>query len=185
MDYFFGGEAASDAGIGFFSWLFRITMNVIVPALPIIQAMVLLGVYALLPMLVILSRYSLGMLFTGAMLIFTVKFWTVLWHLAKWVDDNLMASMYANTNLLMAMLSGFAAGAGQEHLSKRLVLDMISVSMYLGLPLLWTGIMGLAGIRVGHEINSVADSLRSPAHSAGQQGGSIATSVASKGVRRF
>lgn len=99
-----------------------------------------------LPMLVVLSRYSLGMLITGAMLIFTVKFWTVLWYLAKWVDDNLLASMYANTNTFMAIMSGFGAGAGQEHLSKRLVVAMVVISLYLGLPLLWTGIMGLAGL---------------------------------------
>ena len=37
----------------------------------------LLGIYALLPMIVVLSRYSLSMMVVGAMAIFTVKFWSV------------------------------------------------------------------------------------------------------------
>ena len=43
-------------------------------ALPMVQAVLLLGIYALLPMVVVLSRYAISMMVIGAMAIFTVKF---------------------------------------------------------------------------------------------------------------
>ena len=59
-----------------------------------VQALMLLGIYALLPMIVVLFRYSLSMMVVRAMAIFTIKFWNVLWYLAMWVDQNLIQSMY-------------------------------------------------------------------------------------------
>ena len=41
----------------------------------------LLGVYALLPLVVVLSRYYIAMMVVGGVAIFTIKFWTVLWYL--------------------------------------------------------------------------------------------------------
>ncbi len=94
--------------------------------------------YALLPMLVVLSRYSISMMMTGAMAIFTVKFWSVLWYLALWVDQNLILSMYPDVNVFFQIF----ANPG-EHDSKRMLLNMITASLYLGLPLLWSGMMVL------------------------------------------
>jgi len=65
------------------SALFSVTMTAVLQALPMVQALMLLGIYALLPLVVVLSRYSLAMMVVGAMAIFTVKFWTVLWYLAQ------------------------------------------------------------------------------------------------------
>ncbi len=59
------------------SALFSVTMTAVLQALPIVQVLLLLGIYALLPMIVVLSRYSLSMMVVGAMAIFTVKFWSV------------------------------------------------------------------------------------------------------------
>lgn len=73
------------------SALFSVTMTAVLAGLPMVQALALLGIYALLPMVVVFSRYSVSMMVTGAMAIFTVKFWSVLWYLALWVDQNLIA----------------------------------------------------------------------------------------------
>ena len=86
-----------------------------------VQAVLLLGMYALLPMLVVLSRYSISMMMTGAMAIFTVKFWSVLWYLALWVDQNLILSMYPDVNVFFQIF----ANPG-EHDSKRMLLNMIT-----------------------------------------------------------
>src|SRR5690606_32889208 len=110
---------------------------------PMVQALMLLSIYALLPMIVVLSRYSLAMMVTGAMAIFTVKFWTVLWYLAMWVDQNLISSMYPDANILLQIF----ANPG-EHDAKRMMLNMITTSLYLGLPILWSGMMAWAGIHV-------------------------------------
>ena len=144
-----------------------------------VQAVLLLGIYALLPMVVVLSRYSISMMVIGAMAIFTVKFWSVLWYLALWVDQNLILSMYPDVNVFLQMF----ANPG-EHDIKRLLLNMITTSLYLGLPLLWSGMMAWAGMHIGRSLNAVQGEFARPAQDAGRQGGSIGKAVVSRGARR-
>ena len=138
-----------------------------------------LGIHALLPMVVVLSRYSISMMVIGAMAIFTVKFWSVLWYLALWVDQNLILSMYPDVNVFLQMF----ANPG-EHDIKRLLLNMITTSLYLGLPLLWSGMMAWAGVKIGRSLTSATAPLSRPADDAGRHGGSIGKNVLSKGAKR-
>ena len=172
-----GGLAAG--GVLTASALFSVTITAVLQALPMVQAMLLLGIYALLPMIVVLSRYSLSMMVVGAMAIFTVKFWSVLWYLAMWVDQNLIQSMYPDVNIFLQIF----ANPG-EHDSKRMLLNMITTSLYLGLPVLWSGMMMWAGVSVGRSINNATAPLTRPADDAGYQGGSIGKAVANRGLRR-
>ncbi len=161
------------------SALFSVTMTAVLQALPMVQALLLLGIYALLPLVVVLSRYSLSMMVIGAMAIFTVKFWSVLWYLAMWVDQNLIQSMYPDVNLFLQIF----ANPG-EHDAKRMLLNMITTSLYLGLPLLWSGMMVWAGVKVGRAIEAVGNPLRAQAHEAGKHGGNMGKMAVNKGLRR-
>ena len=172
-----GGLAAG--GILTASALFSVTMTAMLQALPMVQAILLLGIYALLPLVVVLSRYSISMMVIGAMAIFTVKFWSVLWYLAMWVDQNLNLSMYPDVNSFLQIF----ANPG-EHDFKRMLLNMITTSLYIGLPLLWSGMMAWAGVNIGRSITAASAPISQPASDAGRQGGSIGKSIASKGARR-
>jgi hypothetical protein len=171
-----GGLAAG--GVITASALFSVTMTAVLQALPMVQALLLLGIYALLPMVVVLSRYSLSMMVIGAMAIFTVKFWSVLWYLALWVNQNLIQSMYPDVNVFLQMF----ANPG-EHDIKRMLLNMITTSLYLGLPLLWSGMMAWAGVQVGKSVSNSMALLGRPAEDAGRQGGSMARAAASRATR--
>ena len=172
-----GGLASG--GVLAASALFSVSITAILQALPMVQAILLLGIYALLPMVVVISRYSISMMVIGAMAIFTVKFWSVLWYLALWVDQNLILSMYPDVNVFLQIF----ANPG-EHDTKRMLLNMITTSLYLGLPLLWSGMMAWAGVHVGRSLESAASPLRAPAREAGTQGGSIGKTAVAKGLRR-
>jgi len=161
------------------SALFSVTMTAVLQTLPMVQAIMLLGVYALLPMVVVLSRYSISMMVVGGMAIFTIKFWSVLWYLAMWVDQNLILSMYPDVNVFLQIF----ANPG-EHDAKRMLLNMITTSLYLGLPLLWSGMMAWAGVQVGRSIEAAATPLRGPGREAGVQGGNIGKSLMTKGMKR-
>jgi len=152
----------------------------VLQALPMVQSLLLLGIYALLPLVVVLSRYSLSMMVVGAMAIFTVKFWTVLWYLAMWVDQNLIASMYPDVNVFLQIF----ANPG-EHDSKRLLLNMITTSLYLGLPLLWSGMMAWVGLNVGRTVSNSMALLGRPSEDAGRQGGAIASGAANRAAQRI
>jgi hypothetical protein len=172
-----GGLAAG--GVISASAMFSVTMTAVLQALPMVQALLLLGIYALLPMVVVLSRYSLSMMVIGAMAIFTVKFWSVLWYLAMWVDQNLIQSMYPDVNVFLQLF----ANPG-EHDIKRMLLNMITTSLYLGLPVLWSGMMAWAGLHIGRSISAAMAPIARPAEDAGRQGGSLGKSAVGRGVRR-
>jgi hypothetical protein len=161
------------------SALFSITMTAVLQALPMVQALMLLGIYALLPMIVVLSRYSLSMMVVGAMAIFTVKFWSVLWYLAMWVDQNLIRAMYPDANVFLQIF----ANPG-EHDAKRMLLNMITTSLYLGLPVLWSGMMAWTGMHIGRSIAAAVAPMARPADDAGKQGGSMAKRAIGRGGRR-
>lgn len=172
-----GGLASG--GVITASALFSVTMTAILQGLPMVQAVLLLGMYALLPMLVVLSRYSISMMMTGAMAIFSVKFWTVLWYLALWVDQNLIVSMYPDVNVFFQMF----ANPG-EHDTKRMLLNMITMSLYLGLPLLWSALMGWAGLHIGRSISAASSPLFRQPDDAGRQGGQIGKTLIARAGKR-
>lgn len=161
-----GGLAAG--GIVTASALFSVTVTAVLQALPMMQAVLLLGIYALLPLVVVLSRYSISMMVTGAMAIFTVKFWSVLWYLALWVDQNLILSMYPDVNVFLQVF----ANPG-EHDLKRMLLNMVTTSLYLGLPLLWSGMMAWAGMNIGRSIAAATSPLARGGDDAGRLGGGM------------
>ena len=171
-----GGLAAG--GMLIASAMMSVAMTAILQGLPMVQAVLLLGIYALLPLLVILSRYSLAVLMSGALAIFTVKFWSVLWYLALWVDQNLIQSMYPDVNLFLQLF----ANPG-EHDSKRMLLNLITTSLYLGLPLLWSAMMAWAGVHIGRSLAIAASPLAKPAENAGRYGGRLGQSLARIGRR--
>ena len=87
--------------------------------------------------------------------------------------------MYPDVNIFMQIF----ANPG-EHDAKRMLLNMITTSLYLGLPLLWSGMMAWAGMNVGRAIDNASNSLRSPADESGRQGGSIGKMLLSKGTKK-
>lgn len=177
QEHFIKGGLAT-GGILTASALFSVMMTAILMGLPMVQALLLLGIYALLPMIVVLSRYSIAMMVTGAMAIFTVKFWSVLWYLAMWVDQNLIRSMYPDVNVFLQIF----VNPG-EHDSKRMLLNMMTMSLYVGLPLLWSGMMAWVGVRVGGAIDAVTNPLRAPAQESGRHGGALGRTLLAKLLR--
>jgi len=164
-------DVIGGVAVGIFSLLFKVLMNAILHALPMAQALILLGVYALLPLMLVFSRYSLAAMVVGAIAIFTIYFWAVLWHLAWWIDQNLIMSMYPDPSLFLILFSPGEQG------TKLMLLNMLTTSVYLGLPLLWSAMMTWAGISAGVGIAEVSNSLLAPARGAGEISGNIMRSV--------
>ena len=172
-------QGLAAGGIVAASALFSVTMTALLQGLPMIQAVLLLGIYALMPMLVVLTRYSLSLLFVGALAVFTVKFWSVLWYLALWVDQNLILSMYPDVSVFFQLF----ANPG-EHDVKRMLLNMITTSLYMGLPLLWSAVMSWAGIHIGRSLATATSPLARPVEQGGQQGGRLGGAAVGKAFRR-
>jgi hypothetical protein len=163
--------AAMTAAIGgvlestsFFPKMYLIKM-----AAPIIQAMILMMTYLLLPFILVFSSYKPGTMVFMSIVIFSIKFWTVLWAIAHWLDDNLLVALRPNGGLDLGYFI-YNNGLTDTVLSE-MVINFTTATMYVVVPLFWSGALSWAGFEVGKSISNSTSELRSPSASAGQQGG--------------
>lgn len=149
-------------------------------AITMMQAVILLCIYMLLPLIVLLSGYRLESMWYGAVAIFTVKFWTVLWMIAQFLDSGLWKAMYpglsgtvlaqaANTlsrvQPVMALSPAAAAGVffENDYGSKRIILNIILMAMFVGFPVIFSTMMTWIGINVGRGLSTMMEGNAQPA----------------------
>ncbi len=165
----------------FFTWL---ATAVLKPSLPFIQALLLMGIYMLLPFVMVFSSYSLLTLIHGAIAIFTIKMWSVLWFVADFLDDKLALAVYPDADSVLSALSSFFR-LGDP--TKAMLLNLVVMSMYVALPALWSGLMAMVGIRVGSALATPLEKAATPTTRAGDRAGSLvgsAASLAGRGLSR-
>jgi hypothetical protein len=96
-------------------------------------------------------------MFYGAMAVFTVKFWSVLWFIANWVDGRLQYAMYPDFNI-----STFFKGITEGGIYQTFILDILQVAMFVSFPLIWSGMMAWVGINVGGKLSEIMGKNSSP-----------------------
>jgi hypothetical protein len=141
------------------------TMMPLITMMTMMQPLILMGIYMFMQAAVIFSGYNLQLMVTGAVAIFTVKFYSVMWFLARWVDDHLIEAMYPDGK---AVLTTLYDPLDQGY--KRLVLNILLLLMYIGLPLLWTAMMAWAGHRISGGIADMMNVAVNAGQAAGKQG---------------
>ena len=67
--------------------------SVLTSALPMVQALLLMGIYAFLPLVIFLSGFDLRAMFIGAVALFTVKLFAAMWMVAIWMETKLVDAM--------------------------------------------------------------------------------------------
>jgi len=131
---------------------FAAYLRVFLGAAQMVQALVLMGLYSLLPFFILISRYKFSLLIIGTLILFTVKFWTVLWFFAWWVDQNLIQAFYPDTDSVTTLFS-------TDLTLKRIILNFLTGGLYLILPLLLSVYLGLAGIRAASQLDGAAQAI--------------------------
>ena len=136
---------------------------------PIIQSLILLAIYMLLPLGLVFSNYSWSVVVTGSIVVFTVKFWSYLWHAAKWLEDNLARAMYPDgTSYFGAALANLTDG---DFALKTMLIEMATALLFIGLPVVFSMIVAWSGYRV---VQGVSAALQSPMQRLGTAGRSAA-----------
>lgn len=174
------GGGVSSIGVAKEAVIASLSMAPLMVGLPMMQALVLMGLYMFLPLIVFLSGFDLKVMFYGAIAIFTVKLWAAMWFIAQWLDARLINAMYPGLqgNVLVQEITHMTHG----HLPqgyKRVILNILLVGMFIGLPILWTAMMGWIGLRMGTGLDRVIGGAAKTASSSG----SSSASVGRKGVR--
>jgi len=139
-------QAIAGYGLARESLSFAVYLRIFLEAAPMLQALILMGLYALLPFFIIISRYRIGVLIQGAMVFFIVKFWTVLWFFAWWVDQNLILAFYPSPGDITNFFN-------VDMTIKRVILNFLTGAMYLVFPLLFSTYLALAGMSMGQGLD--------------------------------
>ena len=94
------------------------------------------------------------------------------------LDDKLLKSLYPGETMLS--LSVIASG----DFVKRMVLDMVLMTLYIGLPLLWSGLMAAAGISIGNALGDIKRTALGPVATAGKTATAFPAMALSAGLSK-
>jgi len=136
---------------------------------PIVQSVVLMLIYTLMPFYFWFSSYDMGKIVFMSIIVFSIKFWTVLWAIAHWLDNNLITAL--DPGWYELTVNAAFNGALQNNMVVKQVIDFITSSLFVAMPLFWTGLLGWAGYKIGSEISRFSTDLNSPSGDAGAKGG--------------
>lgn len=137
--------------------------------LPMAQAFVLMIIYMFLPLVVFLSGFSLRALFYGAVAIFTVKLWSVMWFIAQWIDARMISAMYPGLKG-STFFAEFTHRGEFSQTDERMILNILMLILFLGMPLVWTSMMMWLGWNLGSGLDVMNARTGVASQSAGQQG---------------
>ncbi len=167
-------DVASAGGILAKGWEASTTLFALVQFLTISQPLILMAMYMFMPLIVVFSRYSLQVMLLGALAIFTIKFWSVMWFIARWMDDHLIEAMYpgAQGSVLMEAIT-----TGLDGSVKRTTLNIALLSLYVGLPMVWSGMMAWVGLQIGAGIEGMQKNTAKSAADAGKEGAGMPKKV--------
>ena len=170
------GLPAAFSGLGIFAESPKASFSyyAVTQFLIMVQPLVLMALYIFMPLITVFSRYSLQFMIYGALAIFTVKFWAAMWAIAKFIDERLVAAMYGDSTILLRELftNGLDGGA------KRAVLNVLTLGLFMTLPLVWSGMMTWVGFHVGSAVNGMLSRAAGAGESAGKRGLGFAKNAA-------
>lgn len=116
----------------------------------------------LLPVYYLLSEYDVNALLLVIFAFAAMRFFTVLWAVADYLDAQLFLAMYPDATLIGSLFTLD---------TKRLVLDMTLSTLYLLAPVVLLWIMAMAGKRIGSAASG--DGLMQPVQGIGQEVGRL------------
>ncbi|HFJ4591176.1 TPA: conjugal transfer protein TraG N-terminal domain-containing protein, partial [Salmonella enterica] len=137
-------------------------------ALPMIQALLLMAMYVLIPLVLVFGTYEYKTVVTLTFVTFGMHFLTFWWELARWLDSWLLEIMYGSDSHSRWNVAGFQNSADD------LIMNFVMGTMFLVLPAVWMGALSWAGVRIGGVVESAMVSGSKRAQDAGGKAGGIA-----------
>jgi hypothetical protein len=132
-------------------------------ALPMVQAILLMAVYILIPLILVFSAYEFKTVITLTFVVFALNFLTFLWELARWLDSWLLTALYSSDSHSRFNLAGF------QNSSDDLIMNLVMGTMFIVLPVVWLGSLSWAGYNVGQAVGSALNLGSKTAHDTGGQ----------------
>jgi len=153
-------------------------MYMVKVAAPIIQATVLMLIVLALPFVMVFASYDIGTLMTMTVILFSVKFWTVLWAVAHWLDNHLLEALEPQTWYQFDIANNNGTSIAET------VINFMTGLLFIGLPVFWSGALSWAGVRMGRELSSLTGDNFNQAEKIGASGVSATKTFIGKGIKK-
>ncbi|HFV8254126.1 TPA: conjugal transfer protein TraG N-terminal domain-containing protein, partial [Escherichia coli] len=140
-------------------------------ALPMVQSILLMAVYIMLPLILAFAAYEFSTLITLTFVVFALNFLTFWWELARWLDSWMLTALYSSdTHSRVNMM-------GLQNTSDDIIMNFVMGTMFIILPAVWLGALSWAGISAGVAIANAARDGTSAAHQAASKAGDLVGKV--------
>lgn len=132
-------------------------------ALPMVQGILLMAIYVMLPLILGFAVYEFKTVITLTFVMFALNFLTFWWELARWLDSWLLTALYSSdTHSRFNM-------AGLQNSSDDLIMNLVMGTMFIVLPAVWIGALSWAGVSTGGVIEkAIASGSRKAQETGGQ-----------------
>ena len=137
-------------------------------ALPMVQAILLMAIYIMLPLILAFAAYELSTLITLTFVVFALNFLTFWWELARWLDSWMLTALYSSDTHTRFNMMGF------QNTSDDLIMNLVMGTMFMVLPAVWLGALSWAGVHIGVAISTAAKDGTSDTYQAAQKAGNLA-----------
>lgn len=180
--------AKADAIVGVAStavgWIGGIAMDLLIqPVLemtikmaPYVQATMLMSIYFLLPWILLIGNYEWSTIKTATVTIFAIKFWTSIWAVVSLLDNKLLAALSSNRGGVNGWTDFINAQMGFT----RIIIDLIILSLYIGLPMFFMTMLGWGGEKGASATNQQTQNQGGSAKQAGETGVSVGKKAVGK-----
>ncbi|PHM23942.1 conjugal transfer protein TraG N-terminal domain-containing protein [Xenorhabdus budapestensis] len=144
-------------------------------ALPMMQAVILMALYILIPLILLFAAYEFKTIFTLTFVIFALNFLTFWWELARWLDSHLLEALYGSDTHSLFNLAGI------QNTSDDLILGLVMGTLFIVLPMVWLGALAWAGVRMGDMAGMMSQGVGQVRQSVGMFGQLVMQKMMSKG----
>ncbi|OKO99583.1 conjugal transfer protein TraG N-terminal domain-containing protein [Xenorhabdus eapokensis] len=149
-------------------------------SLPMVQSLLLMAIYVMLPLILMFSAYDFKTAVTLTFVIFALNFLTFWWELARWLDSWMIEALYSSDTHSRWNVMGI------QNTSDDIIINFVMGTMFLVLPAVWMGALSWAGVKVGGTLETGA-MQRGTAESkqAGGKGGEAATKGGTSAINQL
>ncbi|HGE7261020.1 TPA: conjugal transfer protein TraG N-terminal domain-containing protein, partial [Serratia marcescens] len=143
-------------------------------ALPMVQAVLLMAVYIMVPLILAFAAYEYKTVITVTFVVFALNFLTFWWELARWLDSWLLTALYSSDAHSRWNVAGF------QNSTDDLIMNLVMGCMFIVLPAVWLGALSWAGVSVGHAVGAA---IKGGTEVAQNTGGKVGGTVTNKVTR--
>ncbi|CDM91170.1 conjugal transfer protein TraG N-terminal domain-containing protein [Xenorhabdus bovienii] len=143
-------------------------------SLPMVQALLLMAIYLMLPLILMFSVYEFKTAITLTFVVFALHFLTFWWELARWLDSWMLTALYdSDTHSHWNMM-------GIQNVSDDFIIGFVMGTMFLVLPAVWMGALSWAGIKIGGTLENGMQKGTTESKQAGGNAGEAAVNKLKK-----